>query len=258
MKILMAGIVVLLCLVASPAMADVYVDAMDSPPAGTAVADHGYTQVNHFDGATGGSRAWSYNRVDYPGKLFAQQTVQGGTASAVLKNDQEDLQFVSGYAVSAEMTAWSSDVNNTWFAGVIVSEDLTLADNWLTFEWYAAEASYTGTWRIQSKAAGATSVTITNLTGLTNGYAAGGIVKLEGNADGTFNFIAGGQTVSDVVVAGIDARDMRKFGVEMGNYWSGRNLSSTFDDLTATVPEPATLGLLAVGAAGLLARKSRR
>ena len=97
-------------------------------------------------------------------------------------------------------------------------------------------------------------------TSETSPFTAGAMVPVlvSLDPDGTLDMSYGGTLIFDELVTGFTPAvgDLFSFGARTG----GANEVARIDNLSITtvVPEPATLGLLGVGALGLLARRRRR
>ena len=261
---IMVACVLLILGVASANAQINFLDTMDSVvvPASDDVTDNGYTEVEHFRDACPcrpQTRNWFYNPTSpAPGKMYTTADGNGNTNSAVFRT--AEVLTSDTWTVSVEGTG-SSNGSAEWITGVVAAQDLALdgdgklANGWAEFQWFNLGGS--SRWLARTS-----NGTIDPVGGLPSYNVNNQEIQIAGKADGSFDFTyddGNGPITVNHSFGGLDSTDMKKFGMTMASASGGQMYTGEFDNLRATViPEPGTLGLLAVASLLVVAARRRK
>ena len=234
-----------------------FLDDMESLPGGD-ITQHGYTFVDLFrDANQTVNRTWLYNSASAPGKTFTSQVSDGLTNSAVFRTDE--VLTSDTWMVSVEGTG-SLNGSAEWIAGVIAAQDLALAGNgklangWAELQWFNLPGNARWLARTSNGIVDPIALPAYNVNNQE--------MQLAGKIDGSFDFTyddGNGPTTVNHSFGGLDSTDMKKFGMTMASASGGQMYTGEFDNLRATViPEPGTLGLLAVASLLVVAARRRK
>ena len=224
-------------LAAGNAQAGVFEDHFDGPPADDDPEKHGYTITHNYEGPGTKFRTWFYDSAGQPDVMYSSQNGNGFTYSACLESSEvltSNIWGVTGILVSATKVYDPGDVMEYHF-GLIVSTNTALSDSWLILRWM--NYGSTPGWGIRYKVSGTVSSSL--LASQAPAFSGGETVTIEGNADGTFNLLVDGIGDSNFTIAGLDSRDMKKFGFYGHSANSGTSYAFEYDDLVVTAPAPA-------------------
>lgn len=248
-RVWLTGAMVLV--LAMTTQAALFVDTFDSVTGDA--ASHGYTVTQRPDGTAGADTVFTINPSS-SGVLRAGSTAALKDRAGCMRTVESlpASEWTTSIEIVSSSLVGSGDplLADRWHAGVMVADDAALTGDFIIFK----QARWLNTWYLTTEIGGTGSSTA--LTGLP-AFSPGDVLTMEGNADGTFNFLVNGSGLTNQSVSGLSSTSMTKFGVFKGCA-TDLVVAVDMDNLTMDVPEPTTLGLLVVGGVMACYRRKRR